>query len=267
MKPPFLLLLLCLLLAQCGKKTSEFNSGNTDRISNVSIDNSSVSSEEFLTIKGKNIWVRDEPGTGKVVMKLNEGDQCKVFGHEQFEIIRGQADYWYQIEFNGQKGWVFGAQTDKSGREQPTILAANTDDFWKKLSEFEKGKCKQGIDPGIAPGRDEPDEGPDCYCEFNQDGMVQSLKAENSQVPEKIFAASYLGCNVANVARFTYEKISSDFSKIAFVNITSLFASSGVSTYRSSIYSIQQDNDFKYYDKAELNGWVSTGASIALVRN
>ena len=29
-----------------------------------------------------------------------------------------------------------------------------------------------------------------------------------------------------------------------------------MSTYRSSIYSIQQDNDFKYYDKAKLNGWV-----------
>jgi len=67
--------------------------------------------KNFLIIHGTNIWVRKTPATGKVVMKLNEGDRCKILNKKRLEIIRGNADYWYNIEFKGKKGWVFGSQT------------------------------------------------------------------------------------------------------------------------------------------------------------
>lgn len=70
-------------------------------------------SSNSLIIHGKDIWVRDEPTTGKVVMKLNEGDKCKILEKDRLEIIRGTADYWYHIEFEGKSGWVFGSQTSK----------------------------------------------------------------------------------------------------------------------------------------------------------
>jgi len=64
-----------------------------------------------LTIEGKDIWVRSEPTKGEVVMKLNSGDVCEVLEKGKFEKIREMQDYWYKIQFNGKKGWVYGAQT------------------------------------------------------------------------------------------------------------------------------------------------------------
>jgi hypothetical protein len=70
----------------------------------------------MLTIHGKDIWVRDSSSTGPVIMKLNEGDRCRVLQKGHWELIRGVADYWYQVEFEGKQGWVFGAQTDRMGK-------------------------------------------------------------------------------------------------------------------------------------------------------
>jgi hypothetical protein len=70
--------------------------------------------ENFLIIHGKDIWVRDLPSTGKVVLKLNEGDKCKILEKGKMEILKGRPDYWYKIEFNKLEGWVFGSQTDNS---------------------------------------------------------------------------------------------------------------------------------------------------------
>jgi hypothetical protein len=65
----------------------------------------------ILFIHGKEIWVRDSPTTGKVVMKLNDGDRCKILEKGKAETIRGSADYWYKIEYTEKQGWVFGSQT------------------------------------------------------------------------------------------------------------------------------------------------------------
>jgi len=48
-----------------------------------------------LSIIGKDIWVRDTPATGNVLMKLNGGDRCTVLEKGFMEMIRGDADYWY----------------------------------------------------------------------------------------------------------------------------------------------------------------------------
>lgn len=76
-----------------------------------------------LVIHGKDIWVRDEPATGEVVMKLNEGDRCEIISRGYQEIIRGMNDYWYEIEFKGNTGWVFGAQTSIISEEEPLEFA------------------------------------------------------------------------------------------------------------------------------------------------
>ena len=212
-KTPLLFFLPCLFLASCGSKTSESTTAAADSVSNASPDNSTASySEKFLTIKGKDVWVRDEPGTGKVVMKLNEGDQCKVQYRDQFEIIHGQADYWYKIVFNGQEGWVFGGQTDQASSMPPTFLTSDQGDFWKKLVETEKEKCRLGQHPGIGPPADPSSNG--CECQFIQDGIVQSANTENEKIPQNNFETKYSACTIVELK---FEKIPLGPGKTAFV--------------------------------------------------
>jgi hypothetical protein len=67
---------------------------------------------DSLKISGDNIWVRAKPKTGKVVMKLNEGAPCKVLARGEEQVIRGQRDYWYQIQCAQGRGWFFGSQSN-----------------------------------------------------------------------------------------------------------------------------------------------------------
>jgi hypothetical protein len=73
--------------------------------------------EGSLLIHGKDIWVRDYPNTGKVVMTLSEGDVCKIITQGRYDVIRGKGNHWYQIESNGKTGWVFGSQTSKESED------------------------------------------------------------------------------------------------------------------------------------------------------
>lgn len=132
------LLILSILLISCSpeKKPSE-NTNNKDAEdkvvqartveSNKGNDNLQLSKpENSLRIKGDNIWIRDEPGTGEVVMKLNDGTMCEYFfPPEHFEIIRSTADYWLKIKYDGKFGWVFGSQTslkqEKESNTYPSI--------------------------------------------------------------------------------------------------------------------------------------------------
>lgn len=92
-------------------------------------------STEHLIIHGKDIWVRSEPATGEVVMKLNEGDKCSILSKGLFEIIRGDADYWYKIEFSGNQGWVFGSQTSVRNNQQIIAASSATKLFSKFIEE------------------------------------------------------------------------------------------------------------------------------------
>jgi hypothetical protein len=67
-----------------------------------------------LTIIGDDIWVRSTPIDGEVVMHLYEGDRCEVISKCCYQDIRGNSDYWYEIEHNNESGWVFGNQTSKA---------------------------------------------------------------------------------------------------------------------------------------------------------
>jgi hypothetical protein len=83
-------------------------------IENIDNDESEEKLLDELLIRGKDIWVRDIPSTGKVVMKLNEGDKCKILDKGKVAVIKGLPDYWYEVEFNKKTGWVFGSQTNLS---------------------------------------------------------------------------------------------------------------------------------------------------------
>lgn len=73
--------------------------------------NSTVSVPQNLTIEGNQIWVREQPKTGKVVCVLNNGEVCRILEKGEKQIIRGNTDFWYKIEHENKIGWVFGSQT------------------------------------------------------------------------------------------------------------------------------------------------------------
>lgn len=96
--------------------------------------------QEELTVRGQDIWVRDEAVTGEVIMKLNEGDRCRVLERDHFEIIRGRPDFWYRIEFEGGEGWVFGSQTSLAFYSEPINSA---DAVWYAFKNAELNQCEQ----------------------------------------------------------------------------------------------------------------------------
>jgi hypothetical protein len=77
------------------------------------IDSITVSQIEdaYLNIIGNDIWIREKPTDGEVIMKLNDGNNCKIIEKGKEESIKGVSDFWYKIEFEGNVGWVFGSQT------------------------------------------------------------------------------------------------------------------------------------------------------------
>ena len=70
--------------------------------------------ENKLLIVGDDIWVRDAVIDGEVIMHLFDGNECVFLSKCCKQDIRGNEDYWYQIEYNGTMGWVFGSQTNQS---------------------------------------------------------------------------------------------------------------------------------------------------------
>lgn len=69
-----------------------------------------------LMITAENLNVRSEPDNtaDNVVFQLNDGDICEILQRgSEMAKIRDMEDYWYQIEKDGQKGWVFGFFTSK----------------------------------------------------------------------------------------------------------------------------------------------------------
>ncbi len=80
--------------------------------SEVSDSEDTPAEKQYITIIGNDIWVRDAPSDGEVIMKLNDGVRCELLEKGKYEEIRGMKDYWYRIKFDGKEGWVYGAQTD-----------------------------------------------------------------------------------------------------------------------------------------------------------
>ncbi len=140
-----LVLLLMLSVAFSGCNTGNKEKQTETAENETKIAESKNSNE--LTIKGNEIWVRSEPSTGKVVMKLNDGDKCKIIEKGEKEQIRGMVDYWYKISYDGKEGWVFGSQTNLKTDEQPVL-----ENFSNFLTSFiSKVKQKKEVGSFIHP--------------------------------------------------------------------------------------------------------------------
>ena len=154
-------ILIALVLIECSTKPDASTETKPDSVTSeeanlkdaLAKDESTTNANEpagshgNLTIHGKDIWIRDSPRTGKVIMKLNEGDVCKEMGNEEFrfpDIIRGKADIWMEIEFNGKPGWVFGSQTSSGGFIK-TEQFSSLDEVVKKF-EFDSSKLPDSIE-------------------------------------------------------------------------------------------------------------------------
>ena len=115
----------------------------TDQISIISV----LEKQDSLLIEGYNIWVRNNPRKGKVVMKLNEGSACAIIDTSKVDTIKGCIDHWYKIKNKDTIGWVFGSQTNiKSESSKETLL------FLKQNNE--KLKC-ENIDYDLISGKKE----------------------------------------------------------------------------------------------------------------
>ncbi len=65
----------------------------------------------YLTIVDDSVHVYSEQGGNHIVMKLNTGTRCKIISKGNFEIRDSFDDFWYCINYEDKKGWVFGAKT------------------------------------------------------------------------------------------------------------------------------------------------------------
>lgn len=108
-----------------------------------------LQSQEYLLIEGKNIWIRDKPVTGKVIMKLNTGNKCRVLEKGIKDTIRNNIDYWYKIEFNARQGWVFGSQSNiKTGKIfKPLTFEEALKKLIKAIDEDDLNAIKAFIHP------------------------------------------------------------------------------------------------------------------------
>lgn len=118
----FFIIFLVVSQLSCKKKQQVINDTNTVEYS----DSVNISDTQTLKIIGNQIWVREKPTTGDVIMKLDDGTKCKVLEKGKKQTIKGISDYWYKIEYQGKKGWVFGSQT--SLRQKQTIAITSIKD-------------------------------------------------------------------------------------------------------------------------------------------
>lgn len=114
-------------------QTEESNNTENEK-GTFTIKNKKDEKKETLLIEGTDIWIRETPSTGEVVMKLNTGDECEILHKGKSETIRGNFDYWYKIRFNRNVGWVFGSQT--SIKQNVNRSKKNKNDFQTFFSDF-----------------------------------------------------------------------------------------------------------------------------------
>lgn len=81
-----------------------------------SLTNISEISENQLYITANTVNVRNLPTLeeSEVLFQLNENDVCELLRKSDDQVeVNGNTDFWYEISFEGQTGWVFGHNTSK----------------------------------------------------------------------------------------------------------------------------------------------------------
>lgn len=139
-------LLIILFVVFIGCTNNNNDSANRETEDNINENILTRDENNFLLIEGKNIWIRKTPVKGKVVMKLNTGDKCTILKKGEGQNIKGNIDFWYKIEFEGKKGWVFGSQTSVKTGNVETVedKKAKLEKTFKEISALIKaGKTKK----------------------------------------------------------------------------------------------------------------------------
>ncbi len=111
-----LILIFSLSFTACNDDSDKSNNTGNKTVKQDTADDADNST--YLTVEGKDIWVRNAPATGDVVMKLNNGDKCKVLQKGNEQTINGVKDFWYKIDFNNNTGWIFGSQTSLKAKQK-----------------------------------------------------------------------------------------------------------------------------------------------------
>lgn len=127
---------------------------------------------DTLLIEGVNIWVRSEPKTGNVIMRLNNGNECYVLEKGEKQTIRGNTDYWYKIEYQKKEGWVFGSQTSIK-----QLKNENFEDFFHRfISDLKSAEYNEvNLQQYISPTQGVYFTGLDCYSS-DQSIFVSNIK-------------------------------------------------------------------------------------------
>lgn len=71
--------------------------------------------KEKLFISQSNTTIHSEPmkNQDNILFSLDAGVVCEVLARGERTLIEGNNDYWYQIRYDGQSGWVYGYYTSK----------------------------------------------------------------------------------------------------------------------------------------------------------
>ena len=64
--------------------------------------------------------------TGRILLSLTEGARVEVLKREtELMQINGETDYWYKVNYNGTRGWTFGAFLAETPRHTVTLTDGN----------------------------------------------------------------------------------------------------------------------------------------------
>lgn len=76
---------------------------------------------ESLDILEDQANIRQEASTdAPIVLQVKRGKRCAVLSRSGFfETVGNQTDFWYEVQADGKKGWVFGGQTSKKLSANP----------------------------------------------------------------------------------------------------------------------------------------------------
>lgn len=95
---------LCLIAVSCSRE------GRVDRVEFPTTPVLSVRST-WAVVVSPLLRVREQPDSRSTVLQhIRQGVVVEVIGtSDREDEIEGQQDYWYRINYDGLKGWVFGS--------------------------------------------------------------------------------------------------------------------------------------------------------------
>lgn len=67
--------------------------------------------ENELKVLGDNIPVYADPAVSEPLFLLNSGTKCNLIERGPSDLILDAEDFWYKIDYQGKKGWIFGEKT------------------------------------------------------------------------------------------------------------------------------------------------------------